>query len=123
MKDSFPLLILFLIGTATAFAQTSYKQVASASKLETGKDNLIVAENAGAFYVMGKQNKTATSENRCPDIVNYNSNSTTAVHDATGRKVMETSVTKGENTINEQNFETDVRFFMTDNTASKFLKH
>ena len=56
MKKNLPLLLVaLLLGAATSFAQTTYKLVTSASELETGKKYLIVGENNGTYYVMGKQ--------------------------------------------------------------------
>ena len=51
------------------------------------------------------------------------SNTTAAIFDATGRKVMEASIAKGENSINVESLENGVYFIMMDNAVSKFLKY
>lgn len=55
--------------------------------------------------------------------VSAESNSTAAVYDATGRKVMVVNVVEGENAINIQSLENGVYFIMIDNAVSKFLKY
>lgn len=50
-------------------------------------------------------------------------NTTAVVYDATGCKVMEANVVKGENIINVQNLENGVYFIMMDNAVSKFMKY
>ncbi len=50
-------------------------------------------------------------------------NTSAVIYDATGRKVMEMNVVKGENNVNVQNLENGVYFIMMDNAVSKFMKY